>query len=71
LESNDVRARSDDTDPTAATGQLIKADSEILIGGEELARIEFIRVSADATLQGHYYAEPVEVIAALKAGNTL
>ena len=71
LETNDVRIRTDGTDPDATTGTLIKAGSQILLGSEELKTHKFIRVSADATLNGHFYAEPEAVVAALMAGSIL
>lgn len=54
---NDVRMRGNGVAPTAGAGQLLKAGEIFEWPGkpEEISALQFIRVSADATLDTAYY----------------
>lgn len=56
LETNSIRFREDGLDPSATVGQLIAAGNTIEVCGQQnINTVRFIRVSADGTLQCHYY----------------
>lgn len=54
VETNDVRYRDDGTAPTAAVGVLLKVGSILTYDGP-LGAIQFIQVTAGATLDCAYY----------------
>jgi hypothetical protein len=54
VETADVRWRDDGTAPTSSAGTLLKA-GEILEYDGALHRIQFIRVSSDASVSAAYY----------------
>lgn len=56
LETNSIRYRSDGLAPSATVGELISAGNRVEVCGQQnIQVVRFIRVSADGTLQCHYY----------------
>lgn len=54
VETNDVRWRDTGTAPTSSVGTLLKAGESMVYDGP-VNKIQFIRVSADATVSAAYY----------------
>ena len=61
LETADIRVRKDGTAPTTTVGQLVRANSYVILRNQgELQVTSFIRDGAtSATLQGHYDDKPI------------
>ena len=62
VESGAIRARGDGTAPTAGEGQLISENGIIYLGESEFSSMEFIRVTGDAEIRGHFYNVEVDVL---------
>ena len=60
LETAQVRARGDNTDPSTTEGQVIEVGSTVYLSRAELATMRFIRTGATSgVLKGHFYNLPV------------
>jgi hypothetical protein len=56
LETADIRARWDDTNPTATVGELIPTGDDILLDFTMITKYLFIRTGGtSAVLMGHFY----------------
>lgn len=57
LETAQVRARGDDTDPTSSEGEIIDVGDRVVLSDSEIERTAFIRTgSTSGVLKGHYYS---------------
>jgi hypothetical protein len=57
LETGQVRARGDGTDPTASEGQIINVGDQVVLADSEISRTTFIRTGTPSgVLKGHYYS---------------
>jgi hypothetical protein len=55
VETDDIRVRYDGVDPTASDGHLITSGGSFRLEGcDNITRLRFIRVTADATIQVTY-----------------
>lgn len=58
VEDNDIRVRTDGTDPTSAVGELVKADDSYqVIGYENIINFKAIAVTGTAKLPSTYAVE--------------
>ena len=57
LETGQIRARGDGTDPTSSEGVLINPGDTVIMSGSEIDNTAFIRTgSSSGVLKGHFYS---------------
>ena len=55
LETAQVRARGDGTNPTSGEGEIVNVDDKVVLSESEIASTAFIRTGATSgVLKGHY-----------------
>jgi hypothetical protein len=65
LETAQVRARGDGTDPTSSEGVLIEVGDTVILSASEIDRTSFIRTgSTSGVLKGEFYSVEASVFVA-------
>lgn len=63
LETAQIRARGDGTDPTSSEGVIIDIGDIVYLSETEIAKTKFIRTgSTSGVLKGHFYNVEVDVL---------
>lgn len=65
LETAQVRARGDGTDPTSSEGPLVEIGDQVILSESEIARTKFIRTGGTSgVLKGEFYSVEASVFVA-------